>query len=101
MHAIYKKQEKHAKSLNAGDKVAYSALFLKSTQLGHDTAKMRGVISQIGGRYPEGFTNSEGESLAGEYLLSNFCLVQWDKGPLKMINIFNLAKVKSAAFAGV
>lgn len=99
MHAAYIKQQKHAASLKAGDRVAYSAMWLKSTQAGHDYAKLRGAIAQIGGHFPEGFLNSDGEDLSSQLLSGNFALVQWDGGPLKIVALFNLAKLKSAAFA--
>jgi hypothetical protein len=99
MHAAYQKQKRHTASLKAGDRVAYSAMFLKSTQAGHDIAKLRGTLLQIGGKFPDGFKNSCGDDLSGKELLENFGLVQWDGEPWKMINLFNLAKLKSAAFS--
>lgn len=100
MHAAYARQKKHAAMIQVNDRVAYSAMWLKSTQLGQNFAKMRGTIIQIGGTFPEGYTNSEGESLAGERMLDNFALVQWDGADrLRAVSLFNLAKVGSAAFA--
>jgi hypothetical protein len=99
MHASYQKQKRHAASLKAGDRVAYSAMWLRSTQAGHVYAKLRGTIKQIGGTFPDGFHNSERENLSGEHMSDNFCLVLWEPGTLKMVAVFNLAKVKSVAFS--
>jgi hypothetical protein len=99
MHASYEKQKKHAASLKADDRVAYSAMWLKSTHAGQGYAKLRGTILQVGGHFPEGFLSSDGEDLSSQVLSPNFALVQWDGGPLKMVALFNLAKLKSAAFS--
>lgn len=99
MQNSYEKQMKHMRSLKVGDRVAFSVLWLKSTQAGHGPAKLRGTLVQIGGKFPEGYLNSYGDNLAGEELLDNFGLVQWDGGQLRMVNLFNLAKIKSPAFA--
>jgi hypothetical protein len=90
---------KHMRSLKVGDRVAFSALWLKSTQTGHDLAKLRGTLVQIGGKFPKGYLNSYGDNLESEELLENFGLVQWDRGQLRMVNLFNMAKLKSPAFA--
>ena len=97
---MHTKQKKHSNTLKAGDRVAMSALWLKSTQAGHGYAKLRGTVAQIGGTCPAGMTNSDGDSLEGERLLDNFAVVQWDNQPnLKLVAKFNLAKVDSVAFA--
>lgn len=100
MHAAHAKQKKHAAALKEGDRVAFSALFLKSIHASHDIAKLRGVIVKLTGTYPTGMTNSQGDDLTGETISENFAVVQWDNIPqLKIVARFNLAKLKSVAFS--
>jgi hypothetical protein len=100
MQAAMKRQEKHAATLTVGARVAYSAMWLKSTCAGQTYAKLRGTILQIGGTFPAGFTNSDGEDLGGQVLSDRFALVQWDGASTsRMVAKYNLARLKSAAFA--
>jgi hypothetical protein len=100
MHASYQKQQKHAASLKVGDRVAYSAMWLKSTQAGRDYAKLRGTIICLGGVYPAGMINSQGDDIGGEPISEHAAVVHWDGTPTpKNVARFNLAKLKSAAFS--
>jgi hypothetical protein len=101
MYSAHKKQLNHAKILHVGDRVAFSAMFLRSVSLcNHGLAKLRGVIVQIGGTYPDGFKNSDGDDVSGEKIGGDFALVDWGEDiGLKMIAKFNLAKVFSVPFA--
>jgi hypothetical protein len=99
MNTAHNQQMKHAATLKVGDIVAFSARFLRSTQLGHSRAMLRGVITQTEGVFCDGFTNSDGESLAGETIPESCCLVSWNNEPPKMVARYNLSRVGSASFA--
>jgi hypothetical protein len=97
---MHVKQKRHSDTLKPGDRVAMSALWLKSTQAGHAYAKRRGTLIQIGGVCPKGVVSLCGESLEGQELLDSFAIVRWDgDARLRPVAKFNLARVSSVAFA--
>lgn len=71
-----------SKPLAVGDRVAFSAAFLRNTGQPFETAQMRGTVGQI-------------DDIGG----SRLCRVTWNEGCPTSVLDSNLARVGSLAFS--